>query len=411
MVKITFKTLQQTQFFIEAEPTDTILDVKNKIESQQGHPVAAQKIIFSGKVLPDDKVVADANFKEKDFCVVMITKPKAAPAPAAPAPAPTPSAAIPSTPAQPSVTPVAPNAPAPAPSSGAASSTEAETPSQSAPTSGGNSDDPASFLMGSALETSVNEMVSMGFPKEMVMRAMRASFNNPHRAVEYLMNGIPESSNQDAPPTPASAGGAVAPGTPSPASATGNAAPLAQTPAPTTNAPRNLFEAAAARAAAPTAATGGAPAPGGGAGGAPSELAAIASQPIFGQLRTLVQQNPALLQPFLQQLGASNPELLSVIDRNQAEFVRFLQEGTEGLGDDDDDMGGLLDQFGDGGEGGMGMGGEQQIQVSEEELAAIDRLAAMGFERQMVIQAFLACDRNEELAANYLLEHGFDFDD
>lgn len=64
-------------------------------------------------------------------------------------------------------------------------------------------------------------------------------------------------------------------------------------------------------------------------------------------------------------------------------------------------MGGLLDQFGDGTGGGEGgMGGEQQIQVSEEELAAIERLAAMGFERQMVIQAYLACDRNEELAAN-----------
>lgn len=41
-------------------------------------------------------------------------------------------------------------------------------------------------------------------------------------------------------------------------------------------------------------------------------MAAIAQQPIFSQLRSLVQQNPALLQPFLQQLGASNPELLSV---------------------------------------------------------------------------------------------------
>ena len=115
----------------------------------------------------------------------MITKPKAAPAPAVPAPAaaPTPAAAPPSTPAQAPAPAVVPNAPAPAaPAASAEGSTEPETPSQS------QSEDPTSFLMGSALETSVNEMVSMGFPKEMVMRAMRASYNNPHRAVEYLMN-------------------------------------------------------------------------------------------------------------------------------------------------------------------------------------------------------------------------------
>lgn len=41
-------------------------------------------------------------------------------------------------------------------------------------------------------------------------------------------------------------------------------------------------------------------------------MAALRDTPIFGQLRSLVQNNPALLQPFLQQLGESNPGLLQV---------------------------------------------------------------------------------------------------
>lgn len=43
------------------------------------------------------------------------------------------------------------------------------------------------IVSGDALTSAVNGMIEMGFERDQVMRALRASFNNPDRAVEYLM--------------------------------------------------------------------------------------------------------------------------------------------------------------------------------------------------------------------------------
>merc|ERR1719361_577384 len=64
--------------------------------------------------------------------------------------------------------------------------------------------------------------------------------------------------------------------------------------------------------------------------------------------------------------------------------------------------GGAGPMGGMGGGAGPQGGGRGVIQVTQEEKSAIDRLKAMGFPEHAAAEAYMVCDKNEELAANYL---------
>lgn len=46
------------------------------------------------------------------------------------------------------------------------------------------------------------------------------------------------------------------------------------------------------------------------------------------------------------------------------------------------------------------------LNVTEQEMEAIDRLVSLGFSKNKAAEAYFSCDKNEEIAANFLFESG-----
>ncbi|XP_019936025.1 RAD23 homolog A, nucleotide excision repair protein b [Paralichthys olivaceus] len=475
MLTITLKTLQQQTFKIEVEAEVTVKTLKEKIEEDRGKdafPAAGQKLIYAGKILNDDTPLKEYKIDEKNFVVVMVTKPKPAlPPQTAPQPTPQPAAASASAPTSasapasgPAQEPSTPthtvSAPTPAPQSvppsespssspvpentestpaeasaaldsnvipeSAPDLTPAVTPPASAPASAPETDqtavataDPptpatqlddspsenpenqpsvtapvrtsvsslvdelglleeaASILVtGPAYENLVSEIMSMGYEREQVVNALRASYNNPDRAVEYLLMGIPVETSD------------------LPLQEVVRHSASSNSPNPTTEAPQQPPVTSNISSSGPVS-TSQPPSAGGGSVPTANPLEFLRNQPQFQQMRQIIQQNPALLPALLQQLGRDNPQLLQQITQHQERFVQMLNEPRGG-------------DTGDEGAEAQGLPQTNYIQVTAQEKEAIERLKALGFSEGLVIQAYFACEKNENLAANFLLQQTWD---
>lgn len=316
---ITFKTITQQSFKIDFDLSLTIGEVKKKISEEKGDnlfPVDAQKLIYNGKILLDEQKLEDVNICEKKFVVVMVSKKKTEVSSAS--------------------------------SSSAVAESKVEQ-STAKPLSDVKIDDSTTIESKSKSEDVlpnheevINAIQNMGYPREEVISALKKSFYDPDRAVEYLCNGIPDDIEQAA-----------------------------------IDGDLNVNEEHEAQG-----------------------LDFLQNNPQFQQVRELVRSQPHLLHQIVQQIAENNPFLMDAIRNNQNEFLQLLNAPPSNPVSFEREQTAVSS--------GQTIGGSSDtnvvsINVSENDRSAIQRLMALGFAEQLVIEAYFACDKNEDLAANYIL--------
>ncbi|XP_017962590.1 UV excision repair protein RAD23 homolog B isoform X2 [Drosophila navojoa] len=435
---ITIKNLQQQTFTIDFDPEKTVLELKNQIFYERGaeYLVEKQKLIYAGVILTDERTISSYKVDEKKFIVVMLSRDISGTSSStntnADGQRKQPNEQMENLTIGINKKPVLQNANASSnekginknkmssdvlgvevecTGSGSSSQTQVSTAAASpipavstAITTDYSSIDlvgelanaslqsraESNLLMGEEFNRTVASMVEMGYPREQVERAMAASFNNPERAVEYLINGIPQDENLFNP------GDEEEP---------------------------NRVE----------------------TGHRQDPFEFLRSQPQFLQMRSLIYQNPHLLHAVLQQIGQTNPALLQLISENQDAFLNMLNQPLdEETGDNAQRTGRTQSSnprrtesttttnSNDGGHRSVAISDNPSIaigpesddsvttarNIGTENLAtirltpqdqdAIERLKALGFPEALVLQAYFACEKDEELAANFLLSSSFD---
>lgn len=143
----------------------------------------------------------------------------------------------------------------------------------------------------------------------------------------------------------------------------------------------------------------------------------LSQEESFRSICLLINEQPEALKVVLPKLMEAQPELTKFLTSDSSIIPRLVQKVVESVGPDgvaafaaanraELAEAGVAPQSGAAQERPQERPGQfygEQVTAADNE--AISRLCELGFDRAMAIQAYFVCGKNEQMAANFLIEN------
>jgi UV excision repair protein RAD23 len=341
-MKITIKTLKQISYTVEVPESSIVQELKQAIENQYGLDAKSIKLLYNGKVLEESNNLSEFGIKEGHVLMMMNAKAK--------------------------------------PQNVQQQIKEEKKVEEPLPTNSENKIVEKKKKSVQAAQpnkdysSEINQLKEMGFTDEMSKLAIEASQGNVSQAIEYLYNGIPNTkvTDQQLYEDFFDEDGE-------------EEEPFELDPEMLNNLDLNN----------------------------PETLKKIASI-----VKVLIQEDQSQLSNLLLDIEDTNPDVIEFIRENENEFKALIEKpltnediqlfesimpaGHAQVEDVlDEGMENLMQHV-------TNIIGQQQGQdhnLNQADKDAIERLKALGFNEAEVYQAYMACDKNETLAANFLFDN------
>ena len=353
-INIIIKIIKHSQFNIRLNPEKkTVQDLKNEIEMNQGFDVSKAKLLFNSKILENSKLLQEYNIKEGNTIIVMNAKPKGN-ASTIPMVEPKKELEKKEVPKK-NVIPEKKEEPKLKEELDKEVPKKIEEPEK-------REEQPKKVKLqpknsNSDYSNQINTLIDMGYEREDVEKAVNAAKGNINLAIEYLNSDI-EYVNSDEP----------------------EPNPQMQIQVRNQNQNQNQIQQARNR-------------------NLPMELKRNASF-----IKCICKDDPKIVFSILTYIKHKNPVLMDRIKEYEIEFKNFLvspisQEDIDNFNLIKDSYREMLQR------GVREMPDLDEVELTEEDIEAIKRLKELGnFSDDDVIAAYIYCKKNEELAANCLIE-------